>query len=94
MAFNVRNRKVLILNPKILLLPSFSNGGTSLFGGWYTDSGYENLFTDSVISADTKVYGKFKNGARYFTITFDTKGGKPTNSVTVQYGACVPLLIP
>ena len=83
MAFNVRNRKVFILNPKILLLPSFSNGGTSLFDGWYTDSGYETLFTDSVISADTEVYGIFENGARYYTVTFDTKGGKPANSVTV-----------
>ena len=66
---------------KELTLPTPTKDGLT-FDGWYTDPGFDDEFTATVMPAeDLILYAKW-----VATITFDSKGGTPCNSITNKPG--------
>lgn len=55
------DRTLLKVNDKIVLLPDLAaeEEGETKFEGWYLDEGYSQLFSDTEISKDTVLYGKW-----------------------------------
>lgn len=57
-----------------------------IFDGWYRDAGLTQPFTSTdVVTSDMTLYAKWKENT--CTVTFDSKGGSPVPSLSVQKGA-------
>ncbi len=55
------------------------------FGGWYKDETFTTLFDTNLIPAEnTSLYAKWI--PNMYSITFDTMGGEPMDSITQAYG--------
>ena len=67
------------------------------FKGWYTDEGVEFTF-DEVVNADMNLTAKFEeipdSQAKFFTVTFNSKGGSDVPAQTVKEGKCAEEPIP
>ena len=84
-------RSPFALNHKIVLLPDLANEGNLYFDGWYIDNTYLTQFTEDEINKTTRLYGRWEENNKYYTITFDTRGGTPIESITSQYLSTVSL---
>ena len=61
------------------------------FLGWFTEAeGGEAVTEDTVVTGNMKVYAQWD--ATKFTLTFDTQGGDPVESQTVEIGDAVKKL--
>lgn len=57
-----------------------------VFDGWYRDAGLTQPFTSTdVVTSNMTLYAKWKENT--CTVTFDSKGGSPVSSLSVQKGA-------
>lgn len=57
-----------------------------IFDGWYRDAGLTQPFTSTdVVTSNMTLYAKWKENT--CTVTFDSKGGSPVSSLSVQKGA-------
>lgn len=57
-----------------------------VFDGWYRDAGLTQPFTSTdVVTSNMTLYAKWKENT--CTVTFDSKGGSPVPSLSVQKGA-------
>lgn len=91
-SFQVNNRSTsLAINSKLILLPSLANEGRLWFDGWYTDSECKAMLANFSVDAATKLYGIFGENLKYYTVSFDTRGGTFIWAITAQFGYSVKL---
>lgn len=62
------------------------------FDGWYIDSEFNTLFTETVITENIKLYGKFT--ANEYAISFNTDGGSDLSDYVATYNKDYSLPIP
>lgn len=66
------------------------------FVGWFTekDSNGEQVTQDTVVAGDMIIYARWEKIDDDCTLTYDTNGGDPIDSVTVKRNSIIPLPIP
>ena len=73
MTFTINKNSPFTLNSQIILLPSLASEGNMNFDGWYTDDGFTTPLTESEVTNDTELYGRYC-GPNY-TVTLNVNGG-------------------
>ena len=82
----------LTINSQIILLPSLVSYERLWFDGWYTDASCASPLESFEITGEKDLYGKWKENANRYTITFDTKReGVSIEPITAQFGSVVSL---
>lgn len=74
-------------------LPSPPNKEGFAFGGWFTDSGLADKFTETTaVTSNMTVYAKWMEAGETFTVTFNTRGGSLIDPIKgIVKGATIEL---
>ena len=98
---NKNNRKIsltvngvpmsVVMDYKIVPLSRNSTSGVNTLNGWYIDSECTTPFRGYETETDLSLYGKVEGNFNNYTISFDTRGGTPIDSITAQFKSAVPL---
>ena len=93
LSFTINGKaKTLTLNSQLILLPNLASDEIMMmFDGWYTDSGCAKPLNAFSVNADTRLYGKWEENKRNYTVTFDTHGGGSVGPFSVAFGDVVTL---
>ena len=71
--FTINGKPTFKLNYQIIFLPSLASEANMTFDGWYTDDGFTTPLTESEVTSETELYGRYCGPN--FIVTLDVNGG-------------------